>query len=559
MTRVDPSLMSPTEEMIGEHQPREHAEPLNPHTKSLQLDADSVQSEDKRDGGCWQVRYTFAFLALVGIALMYAMRVVLSIAIVAMVGSNGHQQHANVTHEASNICPDSDALDHGDVNTSTSITKDSVLEGEFAWDETIQGVILGSFFWGYCCTNIMGGRAAEYMGGKLVFGLGIVLSALLTVLTPVSARISTELLIAVRVLGGIVQGVVFPAVNSMLATWIPPTERSMYTTIVFSGFPLGTVVCLPVGGWLCSSGFLDGWPSPFYLFGGLGLLWGVAWFLLIHDRPEHHPRISKQELAHIQSFGTSIKRAEVVSLPVKDIVLSLPFWGLMAGSVGYDFGFYTLLTELPTYLKNIQNFDMSQNGLMSALPFLVMWLWGYVWGSLMDRFTAASLLPLLSIRRLSMAVGMYGPMIGLVLMCFVNCNTVLAMVVLCMAVGISGSVNCGFLCSHQDLAPNFAGTLLGLTNTVGSFAGILAPMITGSITEGNQTLSAWRSVFLITVAVYCVTNTLYIIFISCKVQPWNEPKIDKDGKEYIVDQETRVTMVSDETRETLLEKNIQEC
>lgn len=550
MTRVDPSLMSPTGEVIGEHKPQEHPQPQPSNTKSLQLHSDSIDLEDRYEGGCWQVRYTLAILALVGIALMYAMRVVLSIAIVAMAGSQEH--HGNVTHEASNVCPASNQL--ADTNTS-GITKQTKIVGEFDWDESIQGVILGSFFWGYCCTNILGGRAAEYMGGKLVFGSGIVLSALLTVLTPLSARFSTELLIAVRVIIGIVQGVVFPAINSMLATWVTPTERSRYNTIIFSGFPLGTVICLPVGGWLCSSGFLDGWPSPFYLFGGLGLIWGVAWFLLIHDRPEHHPRISNKELAQIQSCEKDIKRAEVVAIPWKDIALSLPFWGLMAGSLGYDFGFYTLLTELPTYLKNIQHFDMSQNGLMSSLPFLVMWLWGYVWGSLMDRLTATSLLPLLSIRRLSMALAMYGPMIGLVVMCFVNCNTVLAMVVLCMAVGISGSANCGFLCSHQELAPNFAGTLLGFTNTLGSFAGILAPMITGSITEGNQTLSAWRSVFLITTAVYLVTNTLYIIFISNKVQPWNEPKSDKEGKEYIIDQETKVAMVSDETRETLLEKS----
>lgn len=76
-------------------------------------------------------------------------------------------------------------------------------------------------------------------------------------------------------------------------------------------------------------------------------------------------------------------------------------------------------------------------------------------------------------------------MVGLMLMCFVNCNTVLAMMVLCVSVGLSGSANCGFLCSHQELAPNFAGTLLGITNSLGSVAGVLAPIITGSITEGN--------------------------------------------------------------------------
>lgn len=80
---------------------------------------------------------------------------------------------------------------------------------------------------------------------------------------------------------------------------------------------------------------------------------------------------------------------------------------------------------------------------------------------------------------------LYGPMVGLMLMCFVNCNTTLAMFVLCASVGLNGSANCGFLCSHQDIAPNFAGTLLGLSNTLGSVAGILAPLMTGSITENN--------------------------------------------------------------------------
>lgn len=59
-------------------------------------------------GGCWQVRYTLAMLSLVGIALMYAMRVVLSIAIVAMVGSHSH--HANSSHDTSNVCPGGEEL-----------------------------------------------------------------------------------------------------------------------------------------------------------------------------------------------------------------------------------------------------------------------------------------------------------------------------------------------------------------------------------------------------------------------------------------------------------------
>ncbi|ROT71001.1 putative sialin [Penaeus vannamei] len=496
----------------------------------------------------------------------------------------------------------------------------------------------GSFFWGYACTNIPGGRLAEYFGGKRVFGLGIVLSALFTVLTP-SALGRPR---AVHRRSGL------PAVNSMLATWIPPFERSRFSTIVYSAHlgttarvlsaagqtrqstgnttkypivprtphlrsphrkvdgcvqgvnetrtredtPVARVPDLP--SWSESAGkvifslvpetcqrqwhrvlpsghgavparrrlallvpFLGGWPSVFYLFGGLGILWGVFWFVLIHDRPEAHPRISAAELAHIQAFAGQTKRAEGVPLPWKDILMSLPFWGLLAGSLGYDYGFYTLLTELPTYLKNIQHFEheFEWSDFGVALPRDV--ALGLRLGLLMDRLTKAKVLSIITIRRLSMSVALYGAMISLVIMCFVNCDPVLAVVVLCLSVGLGGSANCGFLCSHQDIAPNFAGTLLGITNAVGAFAGVFAPMITGAITEGNHTisvrclsskpLSAWRYVFLITVGIYLVTGSLYVFLISEKPQYWNEPKLCR-GKE--CDNEVKVSLASTVTTPT---------
>lgn len=60
-----------------------------------------------------------------------------------------------------------------------------------------------------------------------------------------------------------------------------------------------------------------------------------------------------------QSLSTFV---QVVALPWREMVKSLPLWGLLMGALGYDFGFYTLLTELPTYLKNIQHFNMDQVG-----------------------------------------------------------------------------------------------------------------------------------------------------------------------------------------------------
>ena len=75
--------------------------------------------------------------------------------------------------------------------------------GEFVWDEYKQGLILGSFYWGYVITQIPGGRLAELVGARKLFGYGILSSSLLTLLTPVTTRLSDNLLIFSRVLMGL--------------------------------------------------------------------------------------------------------------------------------------------------------------------------------------------------------------------------------------------------------------------------------------------------------------------------------------------------------------------
>lgn len=74
--------------------------------------------------------------------------------------------------------------------------------GEFIWDEKTQGIILGAFFLGYVTTNVPGGRMAEKMGGKLIYGLGVFLTAVLTVISPFAAYWGLIPFLVVRVAEG---------------------------------------------------------------------------------------------------------------------------------------------------------------------------------------------------------------------------------------------------------------------------------------------------------------------------------------------------------------------
>jgi MFS family permease len=68
-------------------------------------------------------------------------------------------------------------------------------------------------------TQLPGGRLAELWGGKWLYGLGVLVTAIFTLLTPLAAQTSAYLLVAVRVMEGLGEGVTFPAMHAMLGWW----------------------------------------------------------------------------------------------------------------------------------------------------------------------------------------------------------------------------------------------------------------------------------------------------------------------------------------------------
>ena len=45
-------------------------------------------------------------------------------------------------------------------------------------------------------------------------------------------------------------------------------------------------------------------------------------------------------------------------VPWKSIVTSLPFWAILIAHMGQNYGYETLMTELPTFMKQILLFDI---------------------------------------------------------------------------------------------------------------------------------------------------------------------------------------------------------
>ena len=61
--------------------------------------------------------------------------------------------------------------------------------GEFDWNPEEQGIVLGSFYYGFIITQIPGGILCEKLGSKWIIGLATFVSGILTILNPLAARI----------------------------------------------------------------------------------------------------------------------------------------------------------------------------------------------------------------------------------------------------------------------------------------------------------------------------------------------------------------------------------
>lgn len=96
------------------------------------------------------------------------MRNILSIAITEMVYREGHEKEPL----KDNTCPGPNG---GYVQERLG----------FEWSEQLQGIILGAFYWGYAATHVPGGVISMRYGGKYTLSIGILSTAIFTLLTPV--------------------------------------------------------------------------------------------------------------------------------------------------------------------------------------------------------------------------------------------------------------------------------------------------------------------------------------------------------------------------------------
>ncbi|EDV44411.1 uncharacterized protein Dana_GF20342 [Drosophila ananassae] len=433
------------------------------------------------DIATWRRTRCFVLLMLfLGMANAYVMRTNMSVAIVAMVKRNTG-------------------------------------EGEFDWSYKLQGYILSSFFYGYVITQIPFGFLIKYYGAKHFLGWGMMINSVAAFLVPISARAGGYIgLCCVRFIQGLGEGPIVPCSHALLAHWTPPAERSRAGAIVYAGAQFGTIISMPLSGLLAEHGFDGGWPSIFYVFGAVSTVWCIFFLWLVAENPEKSSRISAAERQYIlDSIWKAQPEDAAGPMPYLKIIRAMPFYAILVAHAGQNYGYETLMTMLPTYMDTVLKVNIRENGFVSALPYVAMWLLAMVFGFVADCLIKRSFSVTIT-RKMMNSIGQYGPALALIAVSFVHHNLILTCGVFVLGLGLNGAIYSGFKINHLDISPRYAGLLIAITNCCANLVGLTAPMVAGHVIHNGPTVENWRIVFYISAGVFIFCATFYNIFATGK-------------------------------------------
>jgi len=372
----------------------------------------------------------------------------------------------------------------------------------YDWDLSTQGLVLSSFFIGYLLTQVVGGKLADRYGGKVVLGFGVLLWSLFTLVTPPAAALGITVLIVARILMGMGEAVTFPAIYALYARWIPVRERSRSAGFSNSGIPLGTVFALLatpviVAAW--------GWEWVFYLFGAVGFGWCAVWYFLIAPSPRRQAGITQAELDVIAA--NTIADTSAMVTPWRALMTNMPVWAVIVAHFCNNWWFYVLLAWLPTFVTKGLGVDYASVGFFAMMPHIALFIFinlsGYVADRLIDRG-----LTITHVRKLMMLIGFGGSIVALLLVGQAD-NAVTAITIMTIGSALGAFAVSGFFVNHMDIAPEHAGTLMGITNTAGTIPGIVGVLVSGWILDVT---GSWALVFQVSAAVAAFGLIFYLVF-----------------------------------------------
>ncbi|XP_075642780.1 putative anion transporter 6, chloroplastic [Castanea sativa] len=403
------------------------------------------------------------------------------------------------------------------VNLSIAIIP---MSHQFGWNSSVAGLVQSSFFWGYALSQLPGGWLAKIFGGRKVLEIGVLTWSLATALVPLLAGFMPGLILS-RILVGIGEGVSPSAATDLIARTIPLEERSRAVGFVFGGLSVGSVAGLLLAPPIIQN---IGWGSVFYIFGLLGLAWFLGFQFLKEGNASFtaepiswSPSTSRTqtENSSLRELGGSLKE-----VPWKSFFQSQAVWAMTYTHFCGSWGHYTCLSWLPTYFSEELNLNLTEAAWVSILPPLASIFVTSIAAQVADQLIANGV-ETTTVRKICQSIAFLSPAICMTLSSLdLGLPPWEIVGLLTGGLALSSFALSGLYCTHQDISPEYASILLGITNTVGAVPGIVGVALTGYLLDSTHSWSI--SLFAPSIFFYLSGTLVWLVFASSKPQTFSE-------------------------------------
>ena len=235
------------------------------------------------------------------------------------------------------------------------------LKASIGWTEVDYGNIVAAFNAAYAFGLLLAGRLMDKVGTRVGYTLAIIWWSL-AAMGHALARTPFGFGVA-RAFLGLGEAGNFPAAIKTVAEWFPKKERAFATGIFNAGSNVGAIVAPLTVPWIAMH---LGWQWAFILTGAIGFLWLVFW-LPLYNRPEKHPKVTKAELAHIQSDPPD---PPAIKVPWVKLIPHRQTSAFAIGKYLTDPIWWFYLYWIPNFLRDNHGLDLTTIG----LPLIVIYL-----------------------------------------------------------------------------------------------------------------------------------------------------------------------------------------
>jgi sugar phosphate permease len=230
-----------------------------------------------------------------------------------------------------------------------------------------RAAFLGSvFFFGYFLFQVPAATYATRKSATRLVFFSLISWGILSALTGVIREF--WLLAMDRLLLGVAESMIFPAMLILLTNWFTRAERSRANAVLMLGNPVTVLWMAAATGFLIKA---VGWQMTFILEGIPSILWAFVWVLIARDRPRDAAWLSKESS---EQLATTLELEQTVLPQYGNLSSAFRVPSVILLCVQYffwSFGVYGLVLWIPEMIRSGSTRGIELVGLLSAAPFLL--------------------------------------------------------------------------------------------------------------------------------------------------------------------------------------------